>query len=72
MILVLARWAAGERFLVRADASAEASNSTEDELEVLLVHVSHQVGDVALIAEGVGLELLVLVEEESPLADDQH
>ena len=58
--------------MVGTDAGAETSNSTEDELEVLLVHVSHQVGYVALIAEGVGLELLVLVEEESPLADDQH
>ena len=56
--------------MVGTDAGAETSNSTEDELEVLLVHVSHQVGDVALIAEGVGLELLVLVEEKSPLAND--
>ena len=72
MVLILSRWATGERFLVWPQASPQTSNSTNYKLEVILVDISHQVGNLALIWKNFIFVDLIFAEYYKPLDSKQY
>lgn len=71
VVFVLARGATRERFLVWSNGCAQTANTSQKEFEVILMNVSHEVGDLVLILKQSKAIGLILVVQVGPLTHDQ-
>ena len=70
-VLVFPRRAACERLLVRRNTCSQASNTSNDELKVILVNISHQVSNFSLVWEHVIFVFLEVIEKHCPLCNEK-